>query len=389
MSITEAIDAYERGEYLRCRDLCRLALTEGLSQEDQALASTYLGHSLTRLGDRRGAVVQFRRALALESQPDRRIYLHYELGVGLREVGERREARAEFLQGVEGSGQMASPDSRVLVARSLLGLAILAYEDGDYRTALSWVEQASRVPVLAEPVNEQIRLDVECWRGLALFRLDRWEESIPVLKGVLAGIKPPDSNKALLEAYLGLALSATAQYEEALQILRKTRLDPEGQPGVWAATRVWLGNLYYRRNEFTKALEQFEGIVDRPAEDWVGSRESLARMADCYVETGQFDRALAVAERAFQELRGNALVHIEYAKVLAVVGRASEAEQVLRELPEETVEPDLRERYFAHSVYTAARRGDRNATGQWLYKLRTHNPTSRYLRGLEEFLERW
>jgi len=382
------MDAYGRGDYLQCQDLCRRALAERLSQGDQALACTYLGHSLARLGDRRGAIEQFRGALALEAQKGRRVHLHYELGLGLREIGDRGEARAEFLRALEGCDLVAPPDSHGPLARSLLGLAVLAFEDGEYSQALAWVERASRVPVLVEPGNEQLRSEVEFWRGLILFRLDRWQESIPILEGVLAGIESTDANKGLLEAYLGLALCATGQYEEALQILRETRLDRGAQPGVWAATRVWLGNLYYRRNEFARALEQFEEIADRPAEDWAGSRESLARMADCYIETGQYDEALAVAERAYQELRGNALVHVEYAKALAVAGRASEAERVLRELPEAAVEPDLRERYYAHSVYTAARRGDRDAAAQWLQKLRTHNRTSRYLTGLEEFLQR-
>jgi tetratricopeptide (TPR) repeat protein len=178
-------------------------------------------------------------------------------------------------------------------------------------------------------------------------------------------------------------LCAVREFDEAFDVLQNTDLDPSEHPSLWAAARVWLGNLYYRRHEFAKALEQFEAVVDLPPEQWAGSRESLARMADCYMETGQPESALAVAEKAYRELRGNDLVHVEYAKALAIARRWREAEQVLRELNEETVDEGLKERFYAHSAYVAAGLHNRNSAEPWLRKLRELNPSSRYLPPLE------
>jgi tetratricopeptide (TPR) repeat protein len=88
VSLSEAIGAYERGDYQKSRDLCREVLSPDLSRDDCAMAHAYLGHSLAKLGDQAGANEQFRRALSLEKKRDGRLHLHYVLGIGFRKLGD-------------------------------------------------------------------------------------------------------------------------------------------------------------------------------------------------------------------------------------------------------------------------------------------------------------
>jgi tetratricopeptide (TPR) repeat protein len=251
------------------------------------------------------------------------------------------------------------------------------------------VERAAQVPIPAGPENRRVLLDLEVVRGKALFSLDRWRESIPVLRKALAQVPETDAGvRAGVMCFLGLALCAVGEFDEAYELLRTTALDRAKQPGLWAATRVWLGNIYHRRDEYAKALEQFEAIADRPAEEWAGSRESLARMADSYLETGQRERGLVVAEQAYRELRGNGLVHIAFAKALALAGRYQEAEPVLRELDEAGLDDSLRERLYAHSGYVAVGLRNRERAEQWLHKLTALNPNSRYLNPLRGLVQK-
>jgi tetratricopeptide (TPR) repeat protein len=389
VTLDEGIDAYERGEYGKARDLCLDALAGPIPPRARVLAHVYLGNALEEIGDEQGASEQFRKALTLDPLPAQRLHLHYKLGLAQKRNGDYEGARTEFEKAI---AYLEEPDSAEVCDQALYSLYELAhiYDDrSEYRAVLHCTERAARLPIQSCSEMDLILFDLIALHGRALFWLRRWHESIPILRKALAQLPELDLHvRTILLCYLGFALCGVREYEEAFAILKTIELDPVTHPRLWVPAQVWLGNLYYQRNEWAKAIEHYEMVADLPPEEWAGARESFAHLADCYLETGQYDRALAVAERAYQELRGNALVHVEYAKALAVAGRAGEAEQVLRELPEETVEAGLRERYYAHSVYVAARRGDREATTQWLRKLRDLNPTSRYLPHLEAFLAR-
>lgn len=385
MSLSEAIEVYKEGNYGRARDLCLKALEGHLSPDDRFMAQTYLGHCLAQLGDRVQAVEEFRRALPLTHDPTEQVQLHYALGLELHKMGNNLAARRELERAVELYEVSPAAEVRDHFVYSLIELATLAGEAGDYSDVLAYLDRASVDQIRSQPGNQQVLFHMDLLRGKALVGLKRWRESIPVLRSAVTEVPEGQTDaRSVATGYLGLALCAVREYEEAFGVMQAADLGMHVNPGLWAATRVWLGNLYYGRSEFAKALEQYERVIDQPAENWAGSRESLARMADCYLETGQPESALAVAEKAYRELRGNDLVHVEYAKALAVARRWREADQVLRELNEEAVDEGLKERFYTHSAYVAAGLQDRNGAEQWLRKLRDLNPSSRYLPPLEK-----
>jgi tetratricopeptide (TPR) repeat protein len=276
---------------------------------------------------------------------------------------------------------------------ALSALGLLEYERGNYAAALAHAERACLTSVPESQDNQRVRVEAEVLRGQALGQLGRWEESIRILRNALPQLDQIEPGyaaelKGMAESFLGLGLCAVGQFEEALEILGRARLDRAKQPGLWAATRVWLGNLYYLRDDYPNALEQYEAIADRPAEEWAGSRESLARMADCYLETGRPERGLQVAEEAYREMRGNPLVHIVLAKALAIASRWEQADAVLHELNEDNLEEGLRQRFYAHAAYVAAGRGDRHRADHWLRRLRLRNPNSRYLGPIQDAIDR-
>lgn len=389
VQLRQAIQAYRQGEYVRARDLCAEVLRHNLPPEGRVVAHVYRGYALGHLGDHEGASMEYRRALDLNPSAGWHSHLHYVLGIALRERGEDEAARIEFQHVIEYVGDIPTEADREQAASALCELGILEYRRSNYTGALACVERASGMSLSGDPKNAIILLTIEKVRGQALFWLKRWDESIPHFRSALAIVPEPDTSlRALLMCYLGLSLCAIREHSEALAALQNAHVEEDDEPGLWAAMQVWLGNLYYQRNDFAKALEHYERLVNRPAEDWASSRESLARMADCYCEAGKHGQALAVAEKAYRELRGNDLVHLEYAKALANVDRADEARRVLEELDENAIDPGLRERFLAHSAYVAIRLRDRTRAKDLIDKLRALNPFSRYLHPLKGALPR-
>ncbi len=388
MSLAGAVDAYDRGEYDRARILCQTALVQDLSLDDRIAALAYLGYALVKLGEQQGANEAFRRALALQPAPRWRVNLHYQLGVGLRETGESEEARLEFQKAIERFEEPADEGAREELVKSLVELAVLEYDRGDYAAALACVERGSRVSISAGPENRASLIGIERLRGKALSQLGRWGECIPILRNALALLRETDADtQAELMSFLGLALCAVREFDEAIEVLQATAVDPGTQPGLWIAARIWLGKMYHWKYEYAKALGEFEAVVRRPAEEWKDFQECLASLSDCYFETGNSEKGFATAEKAYRKMPENGQVRIAYVRALGVVGRYQEAEQMLREMDEVTLDEATREQFYSQSCYVAAGLGDRKRAEQWLDKLIGLKPNSRHLARLRPAME--
>lgn len=307
----------------------------------------------------------------------------------MRRMGYHEAARVELGKAGTPLGSYPTRNAQELFVYALTELAALDDDQGNYAAALACVERATSVPIVEEPKNTPILLELTLLRGKALFWLRRWDETILVLKDATARLSQsaPDVRHVML-CYLGLALSAMHMWDEAFSALRGAELDPVAQPFLWAATRVWLGNIYYLRSDFCNALREYEAILSRPVPEWAGSRDSLARMADCYIETGHLEQGLEVAARAYGELRGNSLVHVEYARALGFAGRYQEAQRVLDEIGEDTVDPGMRERYFAVATAIATGNDRMENAVYWLRRLEGVDADSRYLPSLRTSMAR-
>jgi tetratricopeptide (TPR) repeat protein len=383
IQLEEMIQAYDQRDYHRARELVMQFLSQTLPPEDRVRAHAYHGYILEALGDKAGAMQQYREALDLHPGSWWPLHLHYMLGVALRSGGNQEEARGEFAHAIEHSDALANDAACDEFLRALCELAILEYTRGDYEAALRCADRANDTPRSANGGEGTVWFALDKVRGQACFWLERWQESIPALRSALAIVPDTESEqRPLLMCYLGLALCAIQQYGEAMNVLSQADMGEAQEPSIWIMRHVWMGNLYYLRNEFGKALEHFEHVIDRPPATWGPSRDSLARMADCYLTTGNYQRALTIAAMAYEEMHGNVLVHLEYANALAVSGRPEEARRVLEEIDESQIPPGLRERFLAHSAYVALRGHDRNRGEEWIAKLAAHNPFSRYLHSL-------
>jgi Flp pilus assembly protein TadD len=154
---------------------------------DDAEARYVLGSQLLR-GDDPGRAVPHLRAAAAERPDDREVV--YALGRALRATGASEEATALLRDLARASRGRAIGDADVSEAGRLNNEGIELEEKGDHAGALD----RYRAAVAIHPQEPRFRKNL----GLALCRLERWEEAKAELREVLR-VAPgePDALKAL------------------------------------------------------------------------------------------------------------------------------------------------------------------------------------------------
>jgi tetratricopeptide (TPR) repeat protein len=127
----------------------------------------------------------------------------------------------------------------------------------------------------------------ERYYGEILFNLGRHEQAIPYLTEALKQIQGPPY---LLEEKLGKCYESMGELEQAevfyIQSINKVEMNPRSQ--------FYLAELYYSQQRYREAIPFYSFIT----EYWEYSRFSYERLADCYTNLNQPDKAARIMKAA-------------------------------------------------------------------------------------------
>jgi TolB-like protein/Tfp pilus assembly protein PilF len=217
---------------------------------------------------------------ALELDPDL-ADAHALLGDMQQDQWHWAEAEAEFKRAL---------DLKPNAAAAHLGLANWLLCQGRTEEALVWSRRARELdPLGATGLSN----------GWILFNARRYDEAIGELRSVLA--VHPDYAAAYW--FLGYALIAKGQSEEAISVLEKTVSLMDRSPG----SLEFLATAYAHAGRRREALRLINELKQRRKTSYV----SADALVDPYLALGDYDEAFVWLERAYQEKSGG----LQYLKV--------------------------------------------------------------------------
>lgn len=239
---------------------------------------------------------------------------HYELGNEYLENGQYEEAIAEFEQSFHsGTDQDAMEDNKKVYRCQ----GITYYKMGDYENAVAMFKYALDIPYLTE-----IDLDVLKYKILAEEALGDYESAVVDFEAAIAHdladfelyfgkyfaqkeIGDREGASETLERALTLTgkgdeyklnLSKTyyymEQYEVAISGFKELR---EKLPEAY----YFLGDCYYQKREYKKAIECFEQALDKDMTQDKGLIYN--QLGNCYLAAEEYDSALSCFKQG-QEL---------------------------------------------------------------------------------------
>jgi CHAT domain-containing protein len=286
------LEAVNRGEGPQALAYYEKTAQEAERQGDQLRAARALGAAATvaqRLGRYQKSIQYGTRSLELyksakdPTQADLMSWaaVHAQLGSAYRAVGDQTRARQVLEEGLQFANTRLSGRREGQVEGYLLnGLAMVAYNQHDYQTALARNTQAAhyfedweaRIPRRA---SERLRASVRRWYAMALYGVGRAQ----------LALKHPDEADAAFDRSLKYARS-TGLHEIEIDILG-------GQ-----------ANLAVARKDWAKAAGLYQqGIVLATQIKRVGGLPNLYNgLARSYAELGRTDDALAASREAVRHI---------------------------------------------------------------------------------------
>jgi CHAT domain-containing protein len=286
------LEAVNRGEGPQALAYYEKTAQEAEGQGDQLRAARALGAAATvaqRLGRYQKSIQYGTRSLELyksakdPTQADLMSWaaVHAQLGSAYRAVGDQTRARQVLEEGLQFANTRLSGRREGQVEGYLLnGLAMVAYNQHDYQTALARNTQAAQyfedweahVPRRA---SERLRASVRRWYAMALYGVGRAQ----------LALKHPDEADAAFDRSLKYARS-TGLHEIEIDILG-------GQ-----------ANLAVARKDWAKAAGLYQqGIVLARQIKRVGGLPNLYNgLARSYAELGRTDDALAASREAVRHI---------------------------------------------------------------------------------------
>ncbi|HEY6387892.1 MAG TPA: tetratricopeptide repeat protein, partial [Candidatus Acidoferrum sp.] len=262
-----------------------IAYFEETIRKDATFAPAYVGlaKAYERLGSTRGGAPPKETHPKMMSAARKAIELDPDLAephVLLAEVYQKQwqwsDAEAEFKRALE----LNSND-----AGAYVGYAKWLLCQGRTDEALAWVQRARELDPLGGAGITPLG-GVAITNGFILFHARRYDEAIRELRN-----DDPD------HWYLGMALIANGQPDEAIPVLEKA-LGPERNPAVMGV----LVRAYARAGRRKEALHLVDELKRRQQTSYVAA----APFVNAYLGLGDNEQALAWLERAYQE-RSNIL----------------------------------------------------------------------------------
>ena len=189
-------------------------------------------------------------------------------------------------------------------------LGFIAYQFEEYEAAN---DNFAKLTTLKD------RIDIRYFQSNMYFNAGDFERAIELGKASLVYADPiqySELSKIIGESYFNLG-----DYKKALTYL----LDYKGKNGRWSNTDYYqLGYVYYRLTSFSKAIEQFNRIIE--GEDEI-AQNAYYHLADSYLKTNQQTAALNAFKRASEMafdlfIREDALLN--YARLSYSLGNSYE-----------------------------------------------------------------
>ena len=215
--------------------------------EYEAAASNGLGQVSLRKQDHHKAVEYFSRALELEPRATK---IHYPLAMSLRAAGQSEQAKQHLSQ--FGKQELVISDRLVDSLQALknpaslhFSLAMTAVVRKDFPTAIREFNEGLE----HEPDNSAARTSY----ARVLYLNGTKDEARTQLEQVVAS----DPDKPLALFLLALLDDEAKNMEEAAKLYsRVIALDPEHE-----GARFFLGNYYLHQNDYEKAINQYDAVL--------------------------------------------------------------------------------------------------------------------------------
>ncbi len=305
------LEAVNRGEGPQALAYYEKTAQEALKQGDQLRAARALGAATTvaqRLGRYQKSIQYGTRSLELyksakdPAQSDLMAWaaVHAQLGSAYRAVGDQTRARQVLEDGLQFANTRLSGRREGQVEGYLLnGLAMVAYNQRDYQTALARSTQAAQYfedweAHIPKRASERLRASVRRWYALALYGVGRAQ----------LALKHPDEADAAFDKSLKYARS-TGLHEVEIDILG-------GQANLAVARQDWAkaAGLYQQSIALATQIKRVGGLPNL--------YNGLARS---YAELGRTNDALAASREAVRHIEDEAQ-HPDEAFDLAERGRS-------------------------------------------------------------------
>ena len=245
--------------------------------------------ALGESGDMEGAVSGLREVAAGPGSPRERAAVQLMIASFLRRLGKphlAREALAEA-KGLVGTG--TATDARATYMEAWLDLDQGGWEAGLRK--LDAVLRDSR-QALEEPGNSDLAEHVSRNRGIALCRLGRYVEALPLLERAAA----LDEEKPWVLYHLGRCCYRLGKLVEAGEHLLAALAFDNLSPGLRADAHYTLGLSYRWRGQAARALEQFRWCLENDKKPTISRRSVLTGIVDAYKALGQDDEAARYSE---------------------------------------------------------------------------------------------
>jgi Flp pilus assembly protein TadD len=178
------------------------------------------------------AAAAFRHAIRIN---DKEYLPRLNLGIVLNKQKKYKEA-AEVLSGIKRNDPTMSA-ARTLLIEALIGSQNWAEAEKELKNALNMKD--------ADEVDMKVRL------GSVLIRQNKFEEAVAPLREAVAA----EADNALAHFNLGTALLQTGKLDEAEPSLRRAY---ELNGASMAGTQLLLGQIYFNKKDYPKALAAFE-----------------------------------------------------------------------------------------------------------------------------------
>lgn len=198
-------------------------------------------------------------------------------------------------------------DNRKYGSQAKYYLGFMAYEDDDYEQANKNFEQVQ--------TDDQADKNMSYFKSDMNFKLGNFKKAIKLAKEQL-----PKSNyreKSELNKIIGESYFNLEKYGQAIPYLKKY----EGKRGKLNNTDLYqLGYAYYEQNDYKKAINSFNKIID--GENFV-AQNAYYHLAQAYLKTGKKTEALNAFKNAAempynQKIKEDA--YLNYAKLSYEIG---------------------------------------------------------------------
>ncbi len=182
---------------------------------------------------------------------------------------------------------------------ALLFNAGLETAAGNWSAALAHLDRLESEfhDLLNLPENRDSLETAERRRGIALCRLGRYAEALPLLERAAA----LDEEKPMVLYHLGRCCYRLGKLVEAGEHLRAALTFDDLSPGIRADAHYTLGLTYRWRGQAARALEQFLWCLENDKKPTISRRPVLTGIVDAYKALGQDDEAARYSEMLQKE----------------------------------------------------------------------------------------